>query len=141
MEPAQARDRCQPIDRKVAFEVSFYVIQNAGQPASIKSLLWDTQETLRRRWAEMILKVVPREAGSERFDKQLAGGGWGLQLRYDCRCDAENKRVLEAAFVTQRRSNRFIELDAEAVPREVAGRKIDMQNSRHRSGEVSEIFL
>jgi len=48
MEAAQARNRCQVIDRKIAFQVGLYVIQHAGQPASIESFLCDTRENLSR---------------------------------------------------------------------------------------------
>ena len=48
MEPAQARDRCQLIYRKIAFQVSLYVVQHAGQSASIQSFLCDTRESLSR---------------------------------------------------------------------------------------------
>jgi hypothetical protein len=48
MEPAQTRNRCQVIDRKVTFQVCLYVIQNAGQSASIESFLCDTRESLIR---------------------------------------------------------------------------------------------
>jgi len=39
MEAAQARDPCQLIYRKIAFQVSLYVVQHAGQSASIQSFL------------------------------------------------------------------------------------------------------
>src|ERR1700694_4472966 len=63
MEPAQERDRCQVIDRKITFEVSLYVIQNPGQSALIEPFLCDTRESLSRRWAEMVLNQSRRETG------------------------------------------------------------------------------
>jgi hypothetical protein len=48
MEKAQASNRCQVIDRKIAFQVSLYVVQYAGQSATIESFLCDTRESLSR---------------------------------------------------------------------------------------------
>src|SRR4051812_35769002 len=46
MKPAQACNRCQVINRKIAFQVSFYAIQHAGQSASIESFLCDPRRNL-----------------------------------------------------------------------------------------------
>src|SRR3984893_13221195 len=48
MKPAQACNRCQVIDRKIAFQVSLYAIQHAGESASIKPFLGDPWGSLSR---------------------------------------------------------------------------------------------
>ncbi len=52
MESTQARDPCQPIDRKIAFQVSLDVVHDAGQSASIQPFLCDAREDQISQWAE-----------------------------------------------------------------------------------------
>src|SRR5215813_4519160 len=46
MVPAQARDRCDATNRKIAFQVCFYVIQHAEEPASIEARPCETWKRL-----------------------------------------------------------------------------------------------
>ena len=77
MEAAQAGDRRQVVNRKIALQVGFHVVQHARQPAPIQSYL-------RRRGsfsgcrADMVLNQSRREAASQRFGKQPTGSGLGL---------------------------------------------------------------
>jgi Nitronate monooxygenase len=99
MEAAQARNRCQLIDRKILFQVRLYVVQHAVQPALIKTFLREDPQRLRRCSAEVVLHQPRRKTGSESLGKQPAGRGRGLQFRCNCISYLSQKRVLEAAFV------------------------------------------
>src|SRR2546421_4215905 len=78
MEPAQARNRCHVIERKIALQVGLYIVQHAGQSASIKSLLPDTRESRSSRWADMVLNQSRRETSGQRFGEQPTGRSLGL---------------------------------------------------------------
>ncbi len=82
MEPAQAGDPCQLVNRKVAFQISLYVVQHAGQSASIQSFLCDSRDCLIRRCADMVLNQSRRQSDrvhagsrycrrSDRFSNQV----------------------------------------------------------------------
>ena len=80
METAQACNRCQVVNSKIAFQVNFYVVKHAGQPASIKPLSHDAGRCQRRR-ADVVLKQSGGETGSQCFGKQPAGRSLDLKFR------------------------------------------------------------
>src|SRR5260370_39658102 len=107
MEATQARNRCQVIKRKIAFQVSLYAVQYAGEPASVQSFRPDRQYSPSTRRSDTVLNQSCCETGGQGLRQQPAGESLALKFRDNCICDLSQKRVPEAPFSAETLDERF----------------------------------
>jgi hypothetical protein len=114
-----------------------------GNLASIESLVRELLEILVGGETAVTMRQPRCQAHRQRFGQQPATGGLGPHLRNNRERDFGNQRILEAPLVSQGCVRRCrIDTDAQAaVRREVLRREVDMQDLRHRGGDIERAFF
>src|SRR5262249_32678634 len=118
MKLAQARNRREMIDREIAFEVGFDVVEHTGQPALIEPASYCRSCRLRLSTTNMVLYEPGGETDRQRFRKHATARGLVLQLGGNRIGDFSQQRIMKTAVITQRRDQRWVNLDAEDGRRE-----------------------
>src|ERR1700731_2969941 len=137
MEAAQARDRSQAGECQITFQIGSDVIEHTRQSALIKSCLSCRGGDIARQRADVLLDQPCRQARGQRFDEDAPHRCLTLKFGRDCIGHLGDEWVLKAAFIAQRRDRGRIGSFAQALRRELAWRKIDMQYCRLRLGYLN----
>ena len=113
------------------------LIEHTRQSASIKSCLSCTGGDIARQRADVVLDQPCRQARRQRFDEHAPHRCLTLKFGRDCIGHLGDEWVVKASFKAQRRDRGRIGSFAQALRRELAWRKIDMQYCRQRIGHLN----